>query len=165
MKTASAACLSVALLIPLATLVAAGSPNAGQPTRAPAQNVPATRPAGPANGGELAALERKLLGTWKGGPCAGDYTFNADGTFECRHFTPGGNTLTGTWSLRWDALPPTLVLTCRTSDFRKKEPARAEYAHLGRALEVKLLELTSDSLVLRFPSDRHDWRGSRPAAE
>jgi len=73
------------------------------------------------------ALERKMDGGWKGGACMGDYTFNRDGTFEVQHFTPGNNTLTGTWSLRWDALPPTLVLTCKTSDFKKKDPSRQEY--------------------------------------
>jgi hypothetical protein len=149
MKMTFASCVLVALALWIATAPAAdGKLGAGAP-----------------EGGELAALERKLLGTWQGGPCVGDYTFNADGTFELRHFTPGGNTLTGTWSLRWDALPPTLVLTCRTSDFRKKDPGRAEYAHLGKALELKVLQLDGDALVLRFSSDKKERRYERPAGK
>src|SRR5687767_3828917 len=99
MRTTFAGCLLIALLLQIAAPVTAGKIDAGAPTTAPAHNVPASQPAGPGRGGELAALEQKLLGTWQGGPCVGDYTFNPDGTFELRHFTPGGNTLTGTWSL------------------------------------------------------------------
>ena len=76
---------------------AATTPTSSTP--APAQAVPASGPArlaAPAKGSELAALEKKLLGAWRGAACAGDYTFKADGTFECIHFTPGDNTLTGT---------------------------------------------------------------------
>jgi hypothetical protein len=93
------------------------------------------------------ALEKKLLGAWQGPDCGGDYTFNADGTFEVKHFTPGNNTLAGAWSIHWDALPPTLVLTFKTSDFKKKDPSRPEYEHLGKALEVKLLQLDSENLA------------------
>lgn len=49
-----------------------------------------------------ATLEQKLVGHWRGEPCQGDYTFKPDGTYELRNFTPGGNTLTGTWSIRND---------------------------------------------------------------
>jgi hypothetical protein len=93
------------------------------------------------------ALEKKLLGGWQGPACGGDCTFNADGTFEVKHFTPGNNTLAGTWSIRWNALPLTLVLTCNTSDFKKKDPSRPEYEHLGKALEVKLLQLDSENFA------------------
>jgi hypothetical protein len=93
------------------------------------------------------ALEKKLLGAWQGPACGGDYTFNADGTFEVKHFTPGNNTLAGAWSIRWDALPPTLVLTCKTSDFKKKDPGRPEYEHLGKALELRLLQLDNEKLA------------------
>ena len=104
-----------------------------------------------ADDAKLNALEKKLLGHWKGPACGGDYTFNADGTFELCSFTPGGNTLAGTWSLRWDALPPTLVLTCKTSDFRTKDSSREEYKYLGQPLEVKVIELDSEKLVYRMP--------------
>ena len=110
----------------------------------------------------MAALEKKLLGAWEGPPCGGDYTFKSDGAYVCTHFTPGDNTLTGRWSLRWDALPPTLILTCETSDFKKKTPNWPEYEYLGKAMEVKLLELNDDTLVYRSPKDQWEWRGERP---
>src|SRR6476659_5945434 len=63
------------------------------------------------------ALERKLHGAWIAeGDCVGDLTLRADGTFERQHYSPGNNKLAGTWEVRWKALPPTLVLTCKTSD-------------------------------------------------
>ena len=49
------------------------------------------------------ALERKLHGEWKGPACGGDWTYKADGTFNVVHYSPGGNTLSGTWEVRWNA--------------------------------------------------------------
>ena len=144
MNKALPLCVAIALLL--------------QIPAAPAQNAPAAPP----KGVEAAALEQKLLGAWQGGPCVGTYTFNADGTFDLKHFTPGGNSLTGTWSVRWDALPPTLVLTHKTSDFRTKDATRAEYAHLGKPLDVKLVELDADKLVLRFPDYKSNLNYQRP---
>ena len=153
----------IALLLPIATApVTSGKIKAGPSTTAPAQNVPASRPV---RGGEVAALEQKLLGAWKGGLCLGDYTFNPDGTFELRHFTPGDNTLAGAWSLRWDALPPTLLLTYKTSDFKKRAPNWPEFEFLGKTVESKILELNSDALLLHFPHDKGEWRGRRPDKE
>ena len=99
------------------------------------------------------ALKRKLHGDWQGPACGGDYTFYPDGTFDCWHFSPGDNTLTGTWSLRWDELPPKLLLTCKTSDFKKKDPSREEYEYLGKTLEVKLLQLDDEALVCEYPNE------------
>jgi hypothetical protein len=153
----------IALLIsPLFLPIAAAPVTAGKhepppSTAAPAQIVPAPPPA---KTRELAAIERMLLGAWKGPPCAGDYTFKSDGTYECRNFTPGQNTLTGTWSVRWDALPPTLLLKCTTSDFKKKDPTREEFA--GKTVELKLVELNSDAFAYRYPKDKFEWRNSRP---
>jgi hypothetical protein len=127
-----------------------------------AQSPPASNTATPP---ALSALERKLLGPWRGPACAGDFTFNADGTFTCIHFTPGDNTLTGTWSIRWHALPPTLVLTAKTSDFKTKDPTREEYDYLNKPLELKLVELTADTMAYRYPNDKFDWRSSRPDPE
>jgi hypothetical protein len=110
----------------------------------------------------LAVLTQELLGAWRGPDCGGDYTFNADGTYELRHFTPGNNTLTGAWSIRWDALPPTLVLVCKTFDFKIIAPDRAEYEYLGKPLELKLVELSGDALVYRFPDAKGEVRFSRP---
>jgi hypothetical protein len=129
------------------------------PHLARAENPPA------AKSPELAALEKKLLGPWRGAACAGDYTFNPDGTFVCHSFTPGQNTLTGTWSIRWDALPPTLVLTAKTSDFKTKDPTREEYDHLNKPLELKLVQLTTNGWTYRYPNDKFDWRSTRPETE
>ena len=110
--------------------------------------------AGQRGGGELAALERLLLGAWSGPACGGTYTFKPDGTFNLDHFTPGNNALAGIWSLRWDALPPTLALTFKTSDFQQKNPTRTEYEYLGKTLELKLIELNKNSLVYRYPDHK-----------
>ena len=121
MKTAFVICISIVLVLDLSVApVRAGKPEAITSASIPAHVVPATQPV--VHGGELAALEQKLLGTWWGGPCVGNYTLHANGTYELRKFSPGNNTLTGTWSLRWDSLPPTLVVTCKNSDFKATRP-------------------------------------------
>jgi hypothetical protein len=97
--------------------------------------------------GAPVALERKLHGAWKGGACQGDWVFGPDGTFELKHYTPGGNRLTGTWEVRWDALPPTLVLTCLTSDDPGRFPA-------GKMPEVKLLQLDDEALAYQYPGGK-----------
>ena len=91
------------------------------------------------------ALERKLHGEWKGGPCQGDWTFASDGTYEVQHYSPGNNRLTGTWEVRWNALPPTLVLTCKTSD----APDRIK---VGEKTEVKLIQLDDNALAYQYLS-------------
>jgi hypothetical protein len=157
------ACVLIALLLQIsAAPVTAGKLEARASSAAPARNVPASQPAGQGKGGELAALEQKLLGSWQGADREGNYTFNPDGTFQLQRFTPGNNTLTGTWSLRWDALPPTLVVTCKTSDFKKNDPTGPEWEYLGKPLELKLLELNSDVLVYRFPNEKLEMRCERP---
>jgi len=101
------------------------------------------------------ALERKLHGGWKGGACQGDWTFAADGTFVLTHYSPGNNRLTGRWSVRWDALPPTLVLTIKTSD----APDRIK---IGQAWEVKLTQLDDAVLAYEWPrSPGHPVRFDR----
>jgi uncharacterized protein (TIGR03067 family) len=88
------------------------------------------------------APERMLHGAWKGPACGGDWTFGADGTFEVQHYSPGNNQLTGSWEVRWNALPPTLVRTCKTSD---------DPDHVGKTWEVKLIQLDSEVLAYQFP--------------
>lgn len=134
-------------------------------TTTSAQSVPASQVRDTNKATELVALEKKLLGHWKGPACAGDYTFNSDGTFELTHFTPGSNTLTGLWSIRWDALPPTLVLTCKTSDYMTKDPTRPEYEYLGKARESKLVELNDNEFAHRYSGDKSASRYTRPARE
>jgi uncharacterized protein (TIGR03067 family) len=90
--------------------------------------------------GAPVAPERMLHGEWKGGPCMGDYNFNPDGTFELQHFSPGNNQLTGTWEVRWNALPPTLIVTCQTSDAPDRLP-------VGMTWEVKLVQLDDENLA------------------
>lgn len=93
----------------------------------------------------LRALESKMHGAWKGdGPCDGDLVLAADGTYKRQHFSPQNNSLTGTWTVRWDALPPTLVLKCETSD-------RPFFA--GRTTELKLLQLNEDALIYQYPQE------------
>ena len=92
-----------------------------------------------------AALETKLHGDWKGGPCDGEFRLKPDGTFERRHFSPGNYNATGTWKVRWDALPPTLVLSCRTSD----DPDA-----VGKISEVKLIQLDDKVLAYQYPGQR-----------
>jgi len=121
-------------------------------TIAPAHDGPAYEPAAPGKNDELDALEQKLLGRWKGPACGGDYTFNPDGTFDLQHYTPGNHTITGSWSVRWDALPPTLVLVCNKSD-------SPEY--VGIVLEPKLVELNSEGFAYRFPDTEWISRFSR----
>lgn len=93
---------------------------------------------------DLAALEEKLHGAWDGqGPCDGGLLLRADGTYERTRFGPAGSNATGTWELRWDALPPTLVLTYATFD---------DPDYVGTTYEVKLIQLDDENLVLRYAS-------------
>jgi hypothetical protein len=85
------------------------------------------------------ALERKLHGEWIGGPCVGELTLAADGSFERRNYSPGGNKLTGNWELQWNALPPTLVLSCKTSD---------DPDYVGKTSKFKLIQLDDEALAL-----------------
>ena len=93
-------------------------------------------------GQALAALERKLDGVWVGnGPCDGQLTIKADGTYQRLRHGPGGNNSSGTWKVRWDALPPTLVLSCKTTD---------DAAYAGKTLEVKIVQLDDAELVFKY---------------
>jgi hypothetical protein len=127
---------------------------AGRAAEEPAKAKPAS--ATQEKRGNSASLEKMLLGTWFGPCCGGDYTFNADGTYVVHNFTPGGNTLTGTWSIRWDALPPTLVLLCKTSNFTKNGSDRTEYEYLGKPEEIKLVELNEKNFSFRTPDGKRD---------
>jgi hypothetical protein len=97
-------------------------------------------PAGKERAKDLAALEEKMLGDWKGQTgCAGDFFFRADGTYELKRHGPAGHDLAGTWKIRWDALPPTLVLTCKSSDVDEE---------VGVTREVKLVQLDDKNLAI-----------------
>jgi hypothetical protein len=101
--------------------------------------VPA-QPPGNEWGKELAALEQKMLGDWKGQTgCAGNFLFRADGTYELTGYGPAPYDMAGTWKVRWDALPPTLVLTCKASEVLEE---------IGKITEVKLVRLDGESLAV-----------------
>jgi uncharacterized protein (TIGR03067 family) len=88
------------------------------------------------------ALERKLLGPWQGPACGGDWTYAPDGTFSVVHYSPAGNKLTGTWEVRWNALPPTLVRTCKASDDKDL---------VGKTWEVRIVQLDDQALAYQYP--------------
>lgn len=91
-------------------------------------------------------LEKKLHGEWQGGPCMGDWTFGADGTFALTNYSPGGNRFTGLWKVRWDALPPTLVLTFQTSD-------APHHFQVGQRWEVKIVQLDDETFAYKRLQD------------
>jgi hypothetical protein len=93
-------------------------------------------------GKELAALEKKMLGAWKGQTgCDGSFLFRADGTYELTAYGPAPHDSAGTWAVRWDALPPTLVLTCQTAEIPDQ---------VGKTTEVKLIKLDDNSLAIEY---------------
>lgn len=91
-------------------------------------------------------LQEVLHGVWRGGPCMGLITFSADGTFERRHYSPGNNEIRGTWALRWDALPPTLVMTCKESNDPSSFPA-------GKVWELKVVRLDAHIFEYAFSDE------------
>jgi hypothetical protein len=93
---------------------------------------------------EPALLEQKLYGEWVGGPCMGTIDFRADGTFERRNYSPGGHTLQGTWALKWNAVPPTLVMTCKTSSSQD---------FVGWKLTADLVRLNDAEFAYQEPGD------------
>src|SRR6187200_2697458 len=113
-----------------------------------ASMLPAAPP--PTVGGEAdgrpVALERKLHGTWQGGACVGLLALRPNGTFERRHYSPDDNTLTGTWAVGWDALPPTLTLTCKDADYA---------GYIGTTVVVKLVQLDDAALAWKSADDDH----------
>ena len=98
---------------------------------------------------DLAALEKKLAGTWVGeAACQGGLVFRADGTYDRTGVGPGGTNSSGTWTVRWDGLPPTLVLTCKESD---------DPSDVGPT-EVKVVRLDDGALAFTAP----DAKDPRP---
>jgi hypothetical protein len=92
--------------------------------------------------GELAALERKLVGVWDGqGGCDGKLVIRADGTYQLTGYGPAGDDSAGRWKVRWDALPPTLVLTCSKSGVAEE---------VGKAVELQLLRLNDKTLKVGY---------------
>jgi hypothetical protein len=86
-------------------------------------------------------LNWKLRGEWKGGACQGTWTFRADGTCELKHYSPGNNTLSGTWATRWTAKPATLGVTITKSD-------RPE--DVGTKWELRIVQLDDETLTYQY---------------
>jgi uncharacterized protein (TIGR03067 family) len=92
-----------------------------------------------------AGLARKVEGYWVGtAACQGDVTFKADGTYFWSYYGPGSATIAGKWAVRWDALPPTLVMT---------PTASTDKDYLRSAAEVKVLRLDATTLV--YEGNKH----------
>jgi hypothetical protein len=91
-------------------------------------------------------FEAKLPGVWKGGPCRGILQISADGTFERRHYSPGDNELSGTWTLQRNELPPTLILTCKASNDPEQFP-------VDRTWELKVVRLDAETLAYESPAE------------
>jgi inhibitor of cysteine peptidase len=89
------------------------------------------------------ALMRKLHSEWQGGPGVGKLILYAEGRFERQHYSPGNNRLSGTWEVRWNALPLTLVFNCEDSDNKE----------CVGTTEVKLIEIGDEGLVYQFPGE------------
>jgi hypothetical protein len=111
----------------------------------------AAQPAGRSEGAPV-ALERKLWGTWRGGACGGDLILKPNRAFERRHYGPAGQALSGTWAVKWDALPPTLVLTCTDADWP---------GDIGTKQEVQLVQLDTDGLAYQHPGSDQLTRYAR----
>ena len=90
----------------------------------------------------VGTLERAIRGEWMGGPCQGTWTFRADGTFELTHHSPGSNTLSGTWGIRWATARPTLGMTINASDRIKR---------IGTKWELKIIEVDDEALTCEYP--------------
>ena len=104
----------------------------------------------------LAALEQKMLGEWNGGACDGRFFFRADGTYELTGYGPGASDSRGVWKIRWDALPPTLVLTTKTAELEEE---------IGKTLEVKLIRLDDKSLAIEYANSNGSPSGQYARAK
>ena len=101
---------------------------------------------------ELAALDQKVVGAWKGQiACDGRLVVRADGTYELTAYGPAAYDSAGTWKVRRDALPATLVLTCKTSEIPEL---------VGKATELKVIKLNDKNLDVEYASQnvRHYTR-------
>jgi len=107
-------------------------------------------------GKDLAALEQKMLGVWQGGGCDGRLVLRADGTYELTDYGPAGQKFAGTFRVRWDALPPTLVLTCKTSRVQEL---------VGKTTEVRLVKLDDKNLVVEYVNQNGSPPGHYTRAE
>lgn len=98
--------------------------------------------ADPDAGRQLTELEKKLLGAWNGRiGCDGRFVFRSDGTYALTDYGPAGADTAGTWKIHWNALPPTLILTCRTSELDEE---------VGTKTEFKLIQLNDRKFAIQY---------------
>ena len=103
---------------------------------------------GDERGNEVGATDQKLLGTWKGQTgCDGRLVLRSDGTYTLTGFGPGHYDCAGTWKVRRNAAPATLVLTCTASGLPDV---------VGKTTEVKLIQLDDKSLAVKRASPEVD---------
>jgi hypothetical protein len=103
--------------------------------------------AGEQTGKGRAALEQNLIGVWQGRTtCDGRLVFRADGSYELREYGPAHEQRQGTWKVRGEALPATLVLLCKTADVEEE---------IGKTTTVKLIEVNDKNLTITYanPND------------
>jgi hypothetical protein len=92
-----------------------------------------------------AALEQLLIGEWIGKPSVGDIVFREDGTFAQKNYWPRESVFEGTWKVKWETLPPTLILTAKTSTDEKQ---------IKRTIERQITRL--DDQEFQFTADKED---------
>jgi hypothetical protein len=89
----------------------------------------------------LTALEQKILGAWTGQTgCAGGFLLRSDGTYELTGYGPAPYDSAGTWKVRCDTRPATLVLTCRASEIPQE---------IGQTSELRLIEVDTDRFAVQ----------------
>jgi hypothetical protein len=94
---------------------------------------------------DVTPLEHKLHGAWKGqGVCDGLIIFESNGTYRRMHYGPGNNSNSGKWEVRWDALPPTLILQCKKSDWDQE---------IGKIFELKIIKLDNSAFSYTFQNE------------
>jgi len=97
---------------------------------------------------DLTSLEQKIVGVWEGQTgCAGNIHFHADGTYELKGYGPAPYDTAGTWTVRGDALPAILILTCKTSGVAEE---------IGRTKELSLTRLDGENLAVEHGSQTVD---------
>jgi hypothetical protein len=103
-------------------------------------------PLSPKPNKDLTALEEKLHGSWKGqGGCTGEIVFRPNGTYARQHYGPVNQSSSGKWEVRWDALPPTLILKQDAADDDEEASVR----------EFKIIKL--DDSNFSYKSEDGSW--------
>ena len=93
---------------------------------------------------EPPALARRRVGDWKGRiACDGTLHLRADGTYALKAYGPAPYDSAGVWKLRGDAVPATLVLTCKSSEVEDE---------VGKSMQFKLVKLDNANLDIEYDS-------------